>query len=564
MLTAHHIIKQLVHSEVRYFCIAPGSRCTPLVCAAAEHPLAETFVHFDERGLAFHALGYTKSSGKPAALIVTSGTALGNLLPAIMEAKHSGTPLIILTADRPPELLDCGANQATSQTNIFGSFVAKEYQLATDQNLPHSYYGSVVSEAVATALEEGPVHINCPFREPFIEPTSLPDTYTAQTNYTIGKRELDNREIHKLVDKFSRTEKGVIIAGRGYGAKALEEIATKLQWPILTDALSKNRCWQPSLPYIPHFDLLLKKHDWNPDTVLHFGDCFVSKQLLSWLNHCKPNLYMHISKGFHRQDPAQLVTHRIAHDPTTFCKKALPYIPHREKGWLAEWSQASKHLRRHIHTYFEKELRLSDAHLFHILEKILDPGSILFAGNGMPIRAADAFFFPGTPMEIYGNRGLSGIDGLIATAIGVAIGKKTPVYAIIGDQSALHDLNSLAMLQNISGKVVIFIINNGGGQIFSFLPIAENKAVYDKYFANKHNLHFKETAEMFNLRYLPVRTLDQLIPAIGDAKSSPHSIVVEVFTGARTNVDTYAKIIQSYKPKSKLQCLFEKSESIKT
>lgn len=553
MMIAHHIIKQLVHSGVRHFCIAPGSRSTPLVCAAAEHPLVKTHVHFDERGLGFYALGLAKALQKPVAVIVTSGTALGNLLPAVMEAYHTRVPLILLTADRPPELQKIGANQACEQRGIFGKYVVEEFQLASDQTLDFSYYGSLLAFASAIS-QKGPVHINCPFREPFTLTNGLPDTFSPHTGYTFETPKASEETVTYFAKKCAQYKKGVILLGRGSCPIDATVLANRLQWPIFADILSESRTYTPSDPFVPHFDYLIEREDFIPEAIIHFGGSFVSKKLFTKLGEKKPAFYLHVEEKQERQDPAYIVTHKVACHPRDFCKQLTEKSRVCDLGWLPAWKIASKEVRAQIQNFFMEEQPLSEALLFAMLEKMVSENSFLFLGNGWPIRAADSFFFPNTPRMIFGNRGVSGIDGLIATASGCAAGRDEKLFAIIGDQSALHDLNSLALLKN----TVLIIVNNRGGQIFSKLPIAKRTDLYDTFFAAKHTLDFAGAASMFGHKYCSATTTEELIEAIKTGKVSERPLLIEMFTEEKAQIETLSRLENHLNPPVKIECVISK------
>ncbi|MDN3507711.1 MAG: thiamine pyrophosphate-binding protein, partial [Simkaniaceae bacterium] len=380
------------------------------------HPDAKTHVHYDERGLGFYALGIAKASGKPACVIITSGTAVGNLLPAVMEAFHAKIPLVILSADRPDSLHGTGANQTCNQKNIFGTY------------------------AKTIFTYDGPTHINCPFSEPFLQ--TPPEFFSEKI-----PRKKTPMQIHPLPPiEFKRC---IVIVGNGGD----NETAQKLGWPVFSDILSYGK--RLPTPKIPTDKC---------DTVIHFGGSFVSKKLQNYLEFSQPKTYLHISHDGEIFDPFHLVTKRIFGNIST------------EKKPLATFDEE---------TTFDP--------LFSTLEGF----DTLFIGNSLPIRQADKSFFPEKPIKIFANRGLSGIDGNIATASGIADVSPGKTAAIIGDQTFLHDLNSLPLAKNLT----LIVINNGGGQIFSHLPIAKHEKLCEKYFINPHSMTFEHIAKQFNIPY---------------------------------------------------------------
>lgn len=473
-MIAFWIIDQLVQQGVRTFCIAPGSRSTPLVSAAIEHRGAETLVHYDERGLGFWALGIAKGREEPVAVIVTSGTAVGNLMPAVMEAFHSHTRLILLTADRPHELRACSFNQACNQVNIFGSFVAWQIDLPTEGH--ERYFRSFMAQAYLAALG-GPVHVNCPFREP-------PDLRTAAEGCATT-----HTEARRTAPRYSTPcKRGVILAGRlphQGDISAVLRLAKRLQWPLLADILSNARC-HPSEEQIRYFDWMEKP---APEFVLHVGERMTSKRILEWLKQVRPE-YVHVSPYPELQDPERILTGRVQADIPSFCDAFEAGSEPDEPGWFAAWADSEPE--------FEETGVFTEVHAMRHLSRVLPPGFGVFLGNGMPIRDGDHFLFPKGPRAFFGNRGLSGIDGNIATLAGLA--EEMPMLGFIGDQAALYDLNSLPLLKKTKHPAILIISNNFGGGMFHHLPIASSPH-FETYWACAHDLQFAKAAEMFGLPY---------------------------------------------------------------
>jgi len=466
-MSAFWIIDQLIQQGVDLFCISPGSRSTPLALAAAEHPEAETLVHFDERGMGFYALGYSKGRGRAAAVIVTSGTAVGNLMPSVLEAHHSFTPLIVLSADRPPELRDCSANQTTDQIKIFGNAV--RWQVDLDVAGSEKYVRSSVAQGVFWAMQNppGPVQINCPFREPFYPPAISP-SFGKPLSFSFP------RMVPSV--EASAAKRGLILLGRIPGnPKPVLELAKRLQWPVFADILSQARCQMTDeqVRCTPEKEL-------KPDLILHFGERFVSKTHLRW--HLDVP-YVHISPYPFLQDPERRVTSRIQCDIDLFCEQ---FEARTDPTWLPSWKALEKPLPAH--------------------PLAVPSGWAVFFGNSMPIRNADNFLYPDACAGFYCNRGLSGIDGNIATAAGLAHGLQKPLIALIGDQACLHDLNSLPLLKNSPFPIHLIVENNFGGQIFTHMPVSQSPH-FAKYWTASHTWNFEHIAHMFDLPYLQAESL---------------------------------------------------------
>ena len=523
-----NLIDALIQQQITYFCLAPGNRSTPLVLALAEHPLAETLIHYDERGAAFHALGYAKATGKPAALIVTSGTAVGNLMPAVMEADAAHIPLILLTCDRPPNLRDTMANQTTDQIKIFGNFVRYFFDLPEEAN----FTPSTVARAVSASQYPlpGPVQLNCPISEPFSKDPP-PSLSTDPIEWTFPQRGLADPK--KIACALQQIEKGVIVVGANGGAPHLKDLSQKLGWPLLPDIISSYRhlANERTISYYPH---VLKAHSHlKADAVLYFGDACVSKTLLQWMSRQRP--LIHVAAHSKRCDPFHAVTKRIVCPPEEFCKQVVPLLDQKEQEWFCAWKEWSATCAPRIDTQ-----TVSEPAVIKILQEYANEKTALFFGNSMPIRDAEEFFFPTAPCgPIFANRGLSGIDGNIATIAGIA--HVMPVVAVIGDQTALHDLNSLAQLTKTKHPVKLLIINNGGGGIFSFVSNTERLDILESHFAAAHTLTFEKAAEFFRIPYEKIATSAQIL----DILSTQQSCILEVATDRRENYTYHQQIDKS-------------------
>lgn len=477
-MIASWLVDQLVQQGVADFCTAPGSRSTPLVLAAINHPKAKVHVHFDERGTGFFALGIAKGKNKPVAVIVTSGTAVGNLLPSVMEAHHTDTPLILITADRPHELRDCSANQTSDQVKIFQPFVRWQTDLHTELN--ENTIRSIAAQGYGYT-ESGPIHINCPFKEPLHHETVAQEGKPFA--FTFPRLAIDQYKTTKT--------KGVILVGklpRREDIHPILALAKRLQWPLLADILSNARC-HPTPEQIRFFD-------WNekpkPEFVLHFGDRFTSKKILDWLKSIKSE-YVHVSPKMQLQDPERILTGRVQADALEFCSV---FEGGFDPSWLESWTD--------IEPEFEEKGFFTEVHAMRQIAQIIPKDFGVYLGSGMPIRDADHFFFPKECRGFFANRGLSGIDGNIATIAGLA--ETMPILGIIGDQAALYDLNSLPLLKKTKYSVLLVISNNFGGGIFHHLPIA-NSPHFEQFWAFGHDLHFQKAAEMFAIPFFSFEKL---------------------------------------------------------
>ena len=526
---ARSLVNELIHQGVRHFCIAPGSRSTPLVQAVADHPLAISHIHFDERGLGFLGLGIAESKQVPVAIIVTSGTAVGNLMPAVIEAKYSFAPLILLTSDRPPELREMGANQTIDQVKIFGSHVKWAFDLpCPGPDLTTAFVRRIAAYAIHRG-KMGPVHINCMFREPLsIKGKGIGTTPISR--YMPTQVELTEESVSEMIDLISGKKRGIIIAGRMpdfIHKEPITELSRRLGWPIFADVLSNMRNSPRSVPYFSHQEAM-------PDAILHVGDRLVQKDRL------EAEVYIHVCGADHCTDAYGHVTHRININPGRFAEQLLKHLPSTPKmDTFPIWKQESESRHELIDKHFASESALSELSLFYNLGKICNESTAIFLGNSMPVRDANRLLFPTHCGPIFANRGASGIDGNIATAIGLCRGLKMPIVAVIGDLTALHDINSLAMLRE-DDPITFIVVNNRGGGIFSFLPVAANDDIFEKYFAAKHGYTMEKMAAAFNLDYKLFEEKD--FGEISLLINEKRPTLVEVLSDRQTNVIAHQEL----------------------
>lgn len=581
---AHLIISELAKASVKHVLIAPGSRSTLLALAASENPMIETTIHFDERGLGFHAVGIAKATLTPPCLICTSGTALANLYPAIIEASLDLLPLIILSADRPPELRDVGANQTIDQVNIFGRYLRWEFDLpCPDKHVSEDVVASVMNQGYFRCKNppSGPVLINCMFREPFIEEPKKPSLPMAlsplpKTRYFISEKSLPSEEISHIVSDLSSFEKGVIIVGKLHPLESYEEIlslAARLGWPILPDILSGVRSVGRDSAIIPYYNHILKtslpKNKLLPEVILHFGGSYVSKPILQWLKSLSLKKYYQIANFPHRQDPTHQVTDKVDLCPLAFCKQALRYIKTISSGiWLSLWKEHSLHIEETIKDYLENSDIITEPFTVHSLLHHLHEDVLLYFGTSLPIRHADNFFFPHEKSgHAFSNRGTSGIDGNLAAILGIAKGSKKPVVGVIGDLTLLHDLNSLSLFKNNDLSVTLIVINNYGGGIFNYFPLVKNRMErFEEFMRAKHSLDLEPFIKAFQAEYGSPKTKTEYREMLTHFIEKKGIHVIEIKTDAEYNfafheeLDTILqkKLLQSKKEKEFCYFLPEK------
>ena len=528
---AEVILEALSRHGLRHVCIAPGSRSTPLTLAAAANDKFVCHTHFDERGLGHLALGLAKSTRMPVAVIVTSGTAVANLYPALIEAGLTGERVIFLTADRPPELIDCGANQAIRQTTIFSSHPSATLALPrpTFEITPAWLVSSL--DDMMNRLQHGAVHINCPFAEPLYDDDGITGkAWQAQLGnwWQSDKPWLQQTRCTSVISVddwfFWRQKKGVVIAGRmqaGEG-KQLRQWADSLGWPLISDVLSQTG------QSLPHADLWLASSRYREvlaqaDVIIQFGSSLTGKRLLQWQAACTPPEFWIIDTIPGRLDPANHRGRKFDCSAGEWlddhpAQSRTPWAPQ-----LTEWTQA---LSSHVTETLSEGW--GEAQIARRLDELLPPQGILFAGNSLIVRLIDAFAQLPCGYPVYSNRGASGIDGLISTAAGVQRGSAKPTLAVVGDISALYDLNSLALLRHTNGPFVLLIVNNNGGQIFSMLPTPEQER--QKFYCMPQSVSFAGAAQMFGLNYSAPADWTSLKDTLKKAWSQHCATVIEVMT----------------------------------
>jgi len=559
------IIEELVRNGVNYFCIAPGSRSTPLTISAAECEKAEKTVHFDERGLGFYALGISSTGKGPAVLISTSGTAVANFFPAVVEASKKKVPLIILTADRPPELRKTGSLQTIDQPGIFGRYVKWDFDLPVpDINIKPEAVLTTIDQAIfmATSGTPGPVHINCMFREPLAPEESggewkrglalnkkwvqSGDPYTKYINPEDNFNSNDLKDITEIIN---RSKKGIIVAGKlkESEGKSVIELAEKLKWPIFPDLSSGLRLDNSSESIIQYFDqVLLSDFVFNEkiDTILHLGGRITSKRYYQFIDKVNPDNYITVLNHPLRNDPLHMVSHRVRSSVAGFVDAVLPEIsPGKGDVLVPKFRNASFVTEKIIEKFVIKKEKLNEIFISREISNLIKDGNALFLSNSMPVRDMDMYAVPnGKQLFISGNRGASGIDGVIASACGYSSSLNTPLTLLIGDISFLHDMNSLALIRNSRQQIIIVVINNNGGSIFSFLPVAEYKSNFEKYFLTPHGMNFEHAAEQFRVKYSRVTTKKEFIGEYRSALLGSESVILEAVVDMDENVSSHKEL----------------------
>ncbi|NMC44744.1 MAG: 2-succinyl-5-enolpyruvyl-6-hydroxy-3-cyclohexene-1-carboxylic-acid synthase [candidate division Zixibacteria bacterium] len=542
---AQMIIDRLCALGLRQMAISPGSRSAPLAVAASTHPALASRMIIDERTAAYYALGTAQATGSPAGVICTSGTAVANLFPAVVEAYQSRLPLVLLTADRPEELQNRGANQTIDQQGIFGRYATSVTIAAPDRSTDPVTILEQLNRAMMN-VPDGPVHINMRFREP-LAPVEEPYDREAMSKAVAAWLNTHDHETAPLsVDDLARladdiiplirrSRSGLIVAGPEAPFRAgdgIGSLAERLGWPMAGDILSQqrgrrggNRCTA--------YDLYLDAPEFGEQTpcdlLLHFGGLPTSKRLNEFLVRLKGIPYIKIQDHGRTIDPERLETGRIVAPVGRFLAAVGDQIESRGEGeHLLSWRHREKQAAEALAGYFADD-RLTEPAVAYHLGRWLDEGEAVFLSNSLPVREAESFMdFEGREIMVGCNRGASGIDGVLASACGFAAGSGRSTTLLIGDLALLHDLNSLVIAAESAPPVTIVVLNNGGGGIFDFLPIARFPELLERCFTAGHRLTFDSAARMVGLPYHRPASTAELAAAYRSARETGQSSLIEI------------------------------------
>lgn len=568
------IVEELVRNGVEYFCIAPGSRSSALTTAAANHPKVKTIVHYDERGLAFYALGLVSITKHPAVLICTSGTAAANFFPAVIETSKKKLPLILLTADRPPELRDTGNLQTIDQVKLYGNYVRWFTDIPTpDIQIDPAFILTTIDQAVFRSLDPmpGPVHLNCMFREPlapqitgfnaeeYLRPVaSWEKGKKPYTTYTRGNTRTVLSGDKELLSILKQTSRGIIVVGKLGSVEeqdAVIELSEKLNWPVFPDIVSGLRT-RPHTNIIHYYDQMLLEDDFAAlfpvDTVLHLGGRITSKRWYRYIEKLRPKNYISVLSHSLRNDPLHSVTLRVKSRVIDFAKSITPAVlPKGDDHFLDRLREAGDTIEEFIDRFTRENEKINEIAVARAVSQLIPQNHGLFLSNSMPIRDMDMYAAPGGGTPVIGaNRGASGIDGTIASACGFANALDAPTTLITGDLAFLHDLNSLPLVKKLQKPLIIIVINNNGGGIFSFLPIAHSPAaanIFDPFFAAPHGLEFQKASELFNIPYSTPTTTADFIHQYKQALQSPTPMIIEVKTDRDENIALHRQLQEKIK-----------------
>ncbi|MDP6606673.1 MAG: 2-succinyl-5-enolpyruvyl-6-hydroxy-3-cyclohexene-1-carboxylic-acid synthase [Dehalococcoidia bacterium] len=572
-------VAQLARSGVTHAVICPGSRSTPLTLALAAAPDVECLLHLDERSAGYFALGLARQLGEPVALVCTSGTAAANFLPAVVEASLSRVPLVVLTADRPPELRDVGAAQTIDQVRMFGSHArwAVEMPLADGSAAVERYAVSVATRAVeaASSVPAGPVQLNFPFREPLIEPSSpagssgeqpFSGTFEAATvkQVSSGSVDVPAATAERLAGAFAG-RRGVVVCGPqsgGLPAAQIAALASALGWPLLADPLSGLRAGKHDRSAVVEtYDTLLRDQQFGaetaPEVVLRFGAAPTSKATNGWLAAQSSAQHVLVDEAQWR-DPDSMATEVVRAEPALLSHALLAKLGERsdrpDAGWGERWRTANEAARDALREAIDGLQEPFEGRAPLELVEALPEGATLVAGNSMPVRDIDSFL-PSLDCEIriVGTRGASGIDGVVSTAVGAAAGVKGSggpegagrVALLVGDLSFFHDLNGLWPLRRHGLDLTVLLVNNDGGGIFHFLSQVEQVPDhFEQWFGTPHRLDFEGAVRMHGGSFTRLEGAAGWRAPLAEALAAPGLSVLELRTDRERNVELHQRVIE--------------------
>ena len=538
------IVDEWVRQGIRHAIIAPGSRSTPLALALTNRSEIRIEVFHDERSAAFAALGVGLATGQPAVLLCTSGTAAAHFHAAVIESSLSHVPMVVVTADRPPELKDVGAPQTIDQTKLYGDAVRWFHGPGVADIAASGSWRSLARQSYASTVgvNPGSVHLNLPFREPLTGKAIDLSSERLSRTQIFGSIGLSDSDFQQAVALFEN-KKGIIIAGRGCGdASAISELADSLGWPVLAD--SRSGC-QGIPESVVHFDSLIRCHAFVehhvPEVVLRIGESPSSKVLSQYVTKSGA-LQVHVSAFENTFDADSQVSMHISSDPTTFCR-GIPRLIKvaSDPNHLSQWVSADQKARAIIAKEFASSKKaLSAPQVAFVSRASLSTGDNLFVSSSMPVRDLEWFGGDCSLLQVFSNRGANGIDGVIASAIGVAIATRQKTLVLLGDVAFLHDSSSLTALADRDVDLKIVVTDNDGGGIFHYLPQAEivSEQVFEKLFGTPHQTDLVKMAQAHRLATFECESVEQLQSSL----STPGSCVIRVRTDRVSEVAIHQQL----------------------
>jgi len=561
---ASALVEELGRAGVRHACVSPGSRSAPLARALWLDPGIQTWVHVDERCSGYFALGLAQQTGQPVAVLTTSGTAAANLHPAVAEASESRTPLVVITADRPPELRDRGAGQTIDQVKLFGSAVRWFFEVgvhpADDTGLLHAR--STGSRAVAEALGSppGPVHLNVPLTEP-LAPDQIEGDVTASSPLALDGRSDDHPltrvarpevipaedVLSEFAELITASERGVIVAGRQLDAglaRSVTAFSAACGYPVLAEPTSQLRAGTHPLDnVIAHYDGLFRAlpDRLTPELVVRIGDMVTSKAVRTWLMSHRECRQVVIDPDGAWNDPSATADLIARADPDLLCGSFAEEIePRADAGWLHSWREADQAASDAIGAFLGG---LGDEpfepRVHRLLGTALPEMSTVMVASSMPVRDLESFLPTiDRPLRFLANRGANGIDGTVSSGLGAATVAPGRTFVLLGDLALYHDMNGLLAFERLGLDVTFVVMNNGGGGIFDFLPVAAHRDGYEELFGTPTALDLERVAALYGLPFTRVTSHGDLAGALAGPG------LVEVVLDRPRNVELHRQVFE--------------------
>ena len=537
--------------------ISPGSRSAPLVLAFARHPNIQKHVVLDERCAAYMALGMALTSGNTVALVCTSGTAALNFAPAVAEAFYMNIPLLVLTADRPPEWIDQADGQTIRQQNIYGKHVKNCYQLPVDVAHPESewYINRTLNEAInlAQSSVKGPVHVNVPLREPLYPNQDSPFAYSkvriihrSNTYHKVLPTEWE-----QIKEEYNHSSNKLLVLGQQpYSQEFIKELKAFVESSgivLVADTVSNAHFLKPD--FVRHHDLFLpllgtkQLEKMKPDLVITMGGSLVSKPLKIFLRKYKPAFHWHVTEGDNAPDTFRALTRHLPVSSVAFLKMAnrtsSGFELERNDIYSSIWHELERSTCQKLKEYQVQMVHSDFSAVFQVLQN-LPNNSILHVANSMAIRYVN---FIGVPkqVELHSNRGTSGIDGCMSTALGAAFKTNKTVTLLIGDLAFFYDSNALFQ-EAIPENLKIVVLNNRSGNIFKTIDGPSHLPESKRYFETTHQRSVQFLAEGFGLKYGQADDSSSLKKMLQEMYSHAGCAVLEILTDANQNVAALKKI----------------------
>jgi 2-succinyl-5-enolpyruvyl-6-hydroxy-3-cyclohexene-1-carboxylate synthase len=560
------LLDEWVRAGVRNAVVCPGSRSTPMALAIAECEALALHVVLDERSGSFFALGLGRATGQPTVLLCTSGTAAVEFHPAVVEAHLDRVPMIVITADRPPELHGIGAPQTVDQQHLYGRSVRSYVEPGVADAASSPSWRSVGSRAYLAAAGSvfqapGPVHLNLAFREPLVGKAGrLPAGRAGNVPWhqrnlapdRVGA--LGEPQLGALAQQISKRN-GVIVAGANSGdAPSLHALAKALQWPILADPRSGARFDAEGVVVVAHPDAFLRSsrvaETLRPQVVIRFGAPWASKVVNQWLSTIDYDILVDPSAAW--LDPNRAAAVSVAMDPTVFCANLAPAVVPAESSWSQQWHDVESSVRRAFSNALDDEDKaVSEPQIIRTLMKIVPAATQLVVSSSMPIRDLEWFSQARDCVVVHANRGANGIDGVVSTALGVAaadhvstVGLKGPTVGLLGDLAFLHDAGALVLAAQQRSPCVFVVIDNGGGGIFEFLPQATSvdRKRFEVLYGTPQAVDIVKLCKAHGLDTSLPTTARALSVALTKAVKSARVSVIVMRTDRRANVEIHDQL----------------------